>query len=411
LWTEKYRPEDLEEMVGNDESRSKLQLWLRKWKPGARAALLVGPPGTGKTTTVHLVARKLGLVLVELNASDTRTKEKLSKKIGEAISSTSLFGGKSLIFLDEVDGLAGRADYGAIDFIKAAVKASENPVVMAANDPDSDEVRKLGSATTRIEFRKPELSDVEERLRDIAKKEHAPMDRDEVAAIARAANGDMRAAINFLQSGIPALKDEEKTAAEAVNEFFDAHDEKSALRALRSYPGQPREKLRDIFTAVSRSRVHEDRKVEALDVLSRADVLMGRMIRGRDWRLLRYLDAMLAAELWKALGDGGPRYTLDAAPWPLQLRIWNDSRKLKDIAGLAGRRVGISQKGFLVEDMPYLVRLCADRRFAEEFVNSLELEKNLDPAERLDVRERRELKERYAAFLTKESARGTRRHP
>ncbi len=391
MWSEKYRPDSLDEMVGNEEARAKLLLWLKRWKPGAKAALLVGPPGTGKTTTVHLVAEKAGLQLVELNASDTRTKEKLSKKVGEAIASTTLFGGRSLIFLDEVDGLSGRKDYGAIDFIKDAVKKSESPVVMAANDPDSDEVKKLGSATSRIEFRRPEPEEVEKRLEKIAQKERAHLTKEEIAKIALAANGDIRAAVNFLQSGTPARKDEERTAAESIDAFFGASDEKAALGALRSYPGQPREKLRDLFVGVSRSKVHEERRAGALDVLSRADVLVGRMVRGNDWRLLRYLDPMLASDLWRALGDGGPRYTLDAAPWPLQLRIWNDSRKLKDIAALAGRRVGISRKGFLVEDMPYVLRLSGVRAFREELVKSLGLEEN------------------YDVFLAKEGARSGRR--
>ena len=391
MWTEKYRPRRLEELVGNEEGRAKLLLWLRKWKRGAKAALLVGPPGTGKTTTVHLVADKMGLQLVELNASDSRTKEKLSRKVGEAIASTSLFGGTSLIFLDEVDGLAGRADYGAIDFIKDAVRRSESPVVMAANDPDSDEVRKLGSATSKIEFRKPAPQDVAMRLEEVAKKEGIPVEKEEILRIAGAANGDLRAAINFLQSGNPAMKDEELTAAESVNAFFDAGDDKAALRALRAYPGQPREKIRDIFTAVVRSRVHEERRATALDVLSRADVIMGRIMRGKDWRLLRYLDPMLGSELRGALGDGGPRYTLDAVPWPLQLRIWNDSRKLKDIAALAGKREGISQKGFLVEDMPYLLLLCRNQGFREGLARSLNLEEN------------------YVLLLAKEAGRAGRR--
>ena len=391
MWTEKYRPRRLEELVGNEEGRAKLLLWLRKWKRGAKAALLVGPPGTGKTTTVHLVADKMGLQLVELNASDSRTKEKLSRKVGEAIASTSLFGGTSLIFLDEVDGLAGRADYGAIDFIKDAVRRSESPVVMAANDPDSDEVRKLGSATSKIEFRKPAPQDVAMRLEEVAKKEGIPVEKEEILRIAGAANGDLRAAINFLQSGNPAMKDEELTAAESVNAFFDAGDDKAALKALRAYPGQPREKIRDIFTAVVRSRVHEERRATALDVLSRADMIMGRIMRGKDWRLLRYLDPMLGSELRGALGDGGPRYTLDAVPWPLQLRIWNDSRKLKDIAALAGKREGISQKGFLVEDMPYLLLLCRNQGFREGLAKSLNLEEN------------------YVLFLAKEAGRAGRR--
>ena len=388
MWSEKYRPDDLDEMVGNEEARTKLLVWLKKWKPGTKALLLVGPPGTGKTTTVHLTARLLGLSLVELNASDTRTKERLSKKLGEAIASVSLFGGSTLIFLDEVDGLAGRADYGAIDYIKGAVKESQSPVVMAANDPDSDEVRKLSSATTRVEFRRPGAEEVGRRLEKIARKEKLSITSDEIRTMAEAAHGDLRAAVNFLQSGIPAQKDEEMTSSESVNAFFNSADERSALRALRAYPGQPREKVRDLFTAVSRSRVHEERKAVALDVLSRADVLLGRMVKGKDWRLLRYLDSTLASELWAALGDGGARYTLDAVPWPLQVRIWNDSRKLRDIAALAGKRVGISQRGFLVEDMPYVLRLAGGKEFREELVGSLGLEEN------------------YEAFLVKESARG-----
>ena len=388
MWSEKYRPDDLDEMVGNEEARTKLLVWLKKWKPGTKALLLVGPPGTGKTTTVHLTARLLGLSLVELNASDTRTKERLSKKLGEAIASVSLFGGSTLIFLDEVDGLAGRADYGAIDYIKGAVKESQSPVVMAANDPDSDEVRKLSSATTRVEFRRPGAEEVGRRLEKIARKEKLSITSDEIRTMAEAAHGDLRAAVNFLQSGIPAQKDEEMTSSESVNAFFNSADERSALRALRAYPGQPREKVRDLFTAVSRSRVHEERKAVALDVLSRADVLLGRMVKGKDWRLLRYLDSTLASELWAALGDGGARYTLDAVPWPLQVRIWNDSRKLRDVAALAGKRVGISQRGFLVEDMPYVLRLAGGKEFREELVGSLGLEEN------------------YEAFLVKESARG-----
>lgn len=390
MWSEKYRPKSLEAMVGNEEARAKLIVRLGKWKRGSKAALLVGPPGTGKTTTVQLVAEKLGLQLVELNASDTRTKEKLSKRIGELLGSASLFGSRSLIFLDEVDGLAGRSDYGAVDFIKEAVRKSENPVVMAANDPDSDEVRKLASVTSRIEFTRPQKEALQEHLARIAREEGASLEERQLADIAEAANGDIRSAINFLQAGGATTKDVELTASQALNAFFDATDGRSALRALRAYPGQPREKVRDLFVAVVKAKVHEERRSEALEVLSRADIVMGRIMRGKDWRLLRYLDTMLASELWRAVGDGGARFTMDAVPWPLQLRIWNDSRKLKDIGLLAGRRLGISQKGALVEDMPYILLLSRGKAFREALVRSLGLEEN------------------YAEFVAKESARSGR---
>lgn len=387
MWSEKYRPESLERMVGNKEARARLVIWLGKWKKGSKAALLVGPPGVGKTTTVQLTARKLGMNLVQLNASDRRTKDMLSERLGEALFSANLFGEKSLIFMDEIDGLAGRSDYGAIEFLKDAVKKSQNPIVMAANDPESDEVRKLGSVTTSLVFVRPSPEEMKAYLREIAKREGVQVDASELSGIVERANGDVRAAINALQAGLPAAKDEELTTAASVKNFFDAADQQQAMKALRLYPRQPRDKVRDIFTSVSHTKIHPERRAMALDVLSRADVLIGRMMRGGDWRLLRYLDPLLASELRESLGDGGVNYTAESVPWLLQLRIWNDARKLRDIGGLLGRRLGISQRGSMVEDVPYVLVMCGKRSFREEFVASLGLEEN------------------YEAFLAKESVR------
>ncbi len=387
MWSETHRPKKLEDMVGNNEVRERVVAWLGKWKKGSKALLLVGPPGTGKTTTVQLAAKKLGLNLVQLNASDRRTKDMLSEKLGEALLSTNLFGERTLIFLDEIDGLAGRADFGAVDFIKESVKKSQNPVIMAANDPDSGEVRKLASVTTGLLFVKPTDAEVEEFLQTIAHKEKLEVSEKELTAISSSAHGDIRAAVNSLQGGAPAAKDEEMTASQSLSAFFDSSGEKAALAALRNYPGQPREKLRDIFTSVTKARIHEARRAQSLDVISRADILVGRMMRGGDWRLLRYFDMMLASDLRRAMGDGGVRYSAETVPWPLQLRIWNDSKKLREIAGLSGRRLGISMKGALVEDIPYVVMLCGDKGFRDGLVKSLNLEEN------------------YAQFLAKEAAR------
>jgi len=375
LWSERYRPKSIEAMVGNEEVRLRFVEWYRRWKVGSRAALLIGPPGTGKTTLVHLFAALNGINLLELNASDARTREALQRRMGEVMMSTSLYGERSLIFLDEVDGLAGRSDYGAIEFIKEAVKTTHNPIVMAANDPDSEKVRKLSDVSLVLPFKPPPPREVEMYLRMVAEKETIEVEEEKLKRIVVAADGDMRYAINAMQSRSSVTqKDVELTAAQAINSFLEASGLDSAYRALRNYPGQPREKVRDLFSSVLRSRLASERRRAAIEVLSRADVLMGRIMRGQDWRMLRYLDTLLATELREVLAGGGVQYSQDGVPWNLQIRIWNDSKKVKEFSEAYARRMHISRRGAVVEDLPYLFVMCGSKKFRSELLKSMSLE-------------------------------------
>lgn len=78
LWTEKYRPRALRDIVGNTEAIGALRTWLSRWSPAGKevAALITGPPGIGKTTAVHLVLAAAGYEVLEMNASDERCSTK-----------------------------------------------------------------------------------------------------------------------------------------------------------------------------------------------------------------------------------------------------------------------------------------------------------------------------------------------
>ena len=81
-----------------------------------------------------------------------------------------------------MDGLLGRSDYGGVEFIKDAVKATQNPIIMAANDQDADEIKKLSSVCIALVFRPPPPREVEVYLRRIAELEGKQVSDDEIAA-------------------------------------------------------------------------------------------------------------------------------------------------------------------------------------------------------------------------------------
>ena len=98
MWTDVYQPCEMNDLVGNEGVVDQLYEWLRDWddvvirgkkkeinfrrgfnwkdqpNPNAKAVLLSGPPGIGKTSSARIVCRKLGYEALETNASDTRNK-------------------------------------------------------------------------------------------------------------------------------------------------------------------------------------------------------------------------------------------------------------------------------------------------------------------------------------------------
>jgi len=152
MWSEKHRPKTVQEMVGNEDARLAALKWLGAWVSGSKPLLLMGPPGTGKTTLAQALARQFGYDLVEMNASDTRNRDALRARIIPVLQNTiNLLGRKILLFLDEVDGISGREDTGGLDTLVDLVKEPTVPIIMAANEK-SAKIKDLAKACKIIEF-------------------------------------------------------------------------------------------------------------------------------------------------------------------------------------------------------------------------------------------------------------------
>ncbi len=138
LWVDKHAPKRLSQIAGNGPAVKALQRWFSSWAPGGKAALLFGPPGVGKTTAAHLLAKEAGAEIIETNASNYRNKKEIDRIVGSAATQRSLFDssgeGKKIILVDEVDGISGRKDYGGVSAISALIKESKYPIILTANN-------------------------------------------------------------------------------------------------------------------------------------------------------------------------------------------------------------------------------------------------------------------------------------
>ena len=152
MWIEKYRVREFDSFFGNEKSRLTIINWLKKWIKGTKPLLIIGPPGTGKTSFVNSLAKLLDLDLIELNASDLRNKINLETIINPILLNNSIFGKQMLLFLDEVDGISGRDDYGGMPFLSNILKNSDVPIIMASNSK-SFKMKDIMKSSKLVEFR------------------------------------------------------------------------------------------------------------------------------------------------------------------------------------------------------------------------------------------------------------------
>jgi replication factor C large subunit len=258
---------------------------------------------------------------------------------------------------------------------------------MAANNPDAEQIEKLSDVSLVLRFKPPPPREMELYARNIIEKEGLPDLPDE--ALSRYvinARGDIRFLVNSLQTQLAqrqetglSSKDVSVPFVQALNSFFEANDAASALEALRSSSIQPIEKVREIFRSVVNSTIlAPEARSASLEIISRADMLMGKIMRTQNWRLLRYLDGMLAYELSKTLGGMGVHYRQDSLPWPLQLRVWNDSKKTKELARRFAAATNTSIRSASTEDIPYLLLMCGDKKFRGELMKELDLDEGFE---------------------------------
>ncbi len=311
LWVEKYRPKKIADVLGNEEAKKAFVEWFTNKRRTKKAVLLFGPPGVGKTTLVNAAALEYGFTVIEMNASDTRTEKAINRIAGPATSFVALdkFSDQSkgnILFLDEVDGIAGNEDRGGVGAIIKIVENARVPVVMAANNPDIEKLRPLKKVCSLIRFHQVRLPLIITMLQGICKKEGIKAEFEALERIAQKSRGDVRSAINDLQSLAEvgktltlqdtlmlASRNKDISMEDTLTKYFSVKSLADASALLSFSNVDYDDLLMAVGDNLPRRYTDPIKLAEAYDFVSKADMVRGR-IGTEEWHLLKYYFNYLA---------------------------------------------------------------------------------------------------------------------
>lgn len=201
-WVEKYRPRVLDDVVGNTAVIERLRALAAEGN--IPNLILTGPPGCGKTTSLlalchQLLGDKEKDAVIELNASDDRGIDVVRKNIKEfAKRHVALPEGRhKVVLLDESDSMTDAAQQAMRRIMENYTKTTR--FVFACNQSEKV-IEPIQSRCAIVRFSRVEENEIAARLMKICELEGFKPESEGIATLARLADGDMRTAINGLQS-------------------------------------------------------------------------------------------------------------------------------------------------------------------------------------------------------------------
>lgn len=295
--------------------------------------LIYGPTGSCKTSAVYSIANELDYEILEVNASDFRTKDQIESIVGQASKQQSLFQKEKILLIDEVDCLSGMEDRGGANAILNLLKTSSFPIILTVNDLTNDKIKDIKKSVKVIEFKSIPSREIIRIIKNICEKENIKVSEEALRSLAINSNGDIRAALNDLQSNIvnkelqiiKEAREYEVGIISILNKIFKTKD-LDAHRILENAEIDLDEYTMWLDENLPLEYKNENDLLKAYELMSKADIFKGRIHRWQQWRLMYYQSLLLSTGISTSktiVNTNFSNYKRSMRP----LRIWQVNMK------------------------------------------------------------------------------------
>lgn len=203
MFTIKYRPNKLEDFIGNKNNVQPFIRWLLDWDSNnkkEKCLLVSGINGIGKSLLVELILKKHDYNIINLSIDEERDKESMNQIIKPLLRTKKTFNGQeNVIVVSDIDCEGN--DYGFISSLTECIKETQIPIICICDDRYSQNIKPILNYCMDIKLVKPSYDDIYTLIYKVVSIEQIKIGKSSVEKLYEQSNGDIRFILNTLQLG------------------------------------------------------------------------------------------------------------------------------------------------------------------------------------------------------------------
>ena len=204
MYTLKYRPNKIEDFIGNKNIIQPFIYWLLEWNSNnnkTKCALFSGLNGIGKSLLIDLILKKHDYNIVNLSIDDKRDKETITQIIMPLIKTKKTFDGQNnCLVVSDINNSGG--DYGFISTLTECIKETQIPIICICDDRYDTNIKPILNYSVDFKLVKSNYDDICRLIYKVVTNENIKISKQEIEKLYEQSNGDIRFILNSLQLGL-----------------------------------------------------------------------------------------------------------------------------------------------------------------------------------------------------------------